>query len=74
MINSVNNKILKGEGNTVNKDELLKTVKCDIRVKFDSLIKSHNLDYKDEIKILAMLTGDAAKKHSLGEVTIVGKQ
>jgi hypothetical protein len=53
-------------------NDQLKTIKTEIRNKFDELIEQYNLDWKDELKILSMLTDDLSK-NLVGTVTIISK-
>ena len=54
------------------KEEILKTVKNELRIKFDEMIEYYNLDWKDELRILSMLTDDLSSQ-LVGTVTIVSK-
>ena len=54
----------------MNNANQLESIKDELRVKFDQLIESNNLDYKDELKILQMLTQDVSNQ-LVGTVTIV---
>lgn len=51
------------------KEGTLNTVKQEIRETLEKLKKQHNLNYKDEISILQMLTKDVSKQ-LVGSVTI----
>jgi hypothetical protein len=50
-------------------DDLLWSIKNELRSKFAELINQYGLDVKDEIKVLQMLLNDTAS-HLIGSVTI----
>jgi hypothetical protein len=42
--------------------DILKIVKAELREKFNTLKEEHNLDWKQELKILSMLSADLAEE------------